>query len=98
MRNLFYYCPKLTEVKGIENWNIQGLNSSNDLQLVLYQTEIDTVTYDQLLVNWEAQASSIPFQTPHFGDARVTENSAAHTARSSLIANYGWSISDGGYA
>ena len=96
---MFYYCRYLTEIKGVENWNIQGLVNSNSLDIFLYYTTLDTVTYDQLLVNWEAQASSIPVAlSPNFGDCEYTKDSTADLARSSLINNYGWSISDGGYA
>jgi len=96
---MFYHCKVLTEIKGIENWNIQGLVNSNSLDIFLYYVTLDTVTYDQLLVNWEAQASSIPVAlSPNFGDCEYTKDSTADLARSSLINNYGWSISDGGYA
>ncbi len=69
-----------------------GLVSNMDLMLA--DTLFDTTNYDKLLISWESQ--------PHLNNvvfgcsAKYTAGSAAETARTNLINNNGWTITDGG--
>jgi len=56
---------------------------------------LPTATYDDLLVNWEAQAvnNSVSFNG---GNSTYTSGSAAATARQALIDDHSWTITDGG--
>jgi len=82
-------------ITGIEDFDITSL-LVNRLTNFLYGTSIATSVYDQLLVNWEAQAWSNT-QNPNFGSSTYTASSAAATARADLI-TAGWTITDGGTA
>ena len=98
MQNMLYNCTALTSIVGIEDWDITGLNSTGDLGNFLTGGKMTTAQYDNLLVNWEAQASGIPAMTASFGASKYTGGGAAATARQDLIDIDGWSISDGGIA
>ena len=98
MAYVFELCNALTSVVGLENWDITGLNGTNDLNGFLTNGKMTTAQYDNLLINWEAQASVIPAMTPSFGASKYTGGGAAATAHASLNNTYGWGISDGGIA
>ena len=97
MSSMFYNCINLTDIVGVENFNIEGLNSTGDLNNFIIGGSIPTSRYDALLVNWDAQE---PFDgmAPKFGSSTYTAGSAAATARANLISNDGWTITDGGTA
>jgi len=58
---------------------------------------ISTANYDALLIGWEGQ-SVVDGLSPHFGGSEYTSGGAAATARAALIADHGWTITDGGTA
>jgi surface protein len=97
MGEMFQSCNNLTDIVGVENFDIEGLNSTNDLNTFISGGSIPTSRYDALLVNWDAQE---PFDgmSPNFGNSTYTAGSAAATARANLISNDGWTITDGGTA
>ena len=97
MSSMFRSCSSLTDVIGVENFDIEGLNSTNDLDSFMIGVTLPTARYDALLVNWDAQE---PFDgmSPHFGNSKYTASSAAAAARANLISNDGWVITDGGTA
>ena len=95
MGNMFNGCSALTSMIGVEDWDITGLNSTDDINNFLTVGKMTTPQYDNLLINWEAQASVIPAMTPSFGASILTLAGAADTAKQSLINTYGWTISDG---
>ena len=82
---------------GVEDFDIEGLNSVGDLSNFMTNVTLPTARYDALLVNWDAQE---PFDgmSPDFGNSTYTAGSAAATARANLISNDGWTITDGGTA
>jgi surface protein len=86
----------------ISNWDINQVNNfTNFMRLA---TGLSTTNYDLLLVEWETNLQSAypsgvgyPFTISiDFGGSQYTLLSAAATARASLIATYGWTITDGG--
>ena len=97
MNDMFYRCAGLTDVIGVENFNIEALDRTSRLSRFMGDVTLPTARYDALLVNWDAQE---PFDgmTPDFGNSRYTAGSAAATARANLISNDGWTITDGGTA
>ena len=95
MGYMFYGCSGLTSIVGVEDWDITGLDGTADLTLFLTGGKMTTAQYDNLLVNWEAQAV-FAGMTPSFGASKYTGVSAAATARAALISADGWTITDGG--
>ena len=95
---MFYGCSGLTSIVGVEDWDITGLDGTADLTLFLTGGKMTTAQYDNLLINWEAQASVIPAMTAAFGASKYTGGGAAATAHASLTDVYGWAIGDGGIA
>jgi len=97
MSSMFRNCSSLADIIGVESFDIEGLNSTGDLNNFMINVTIPTARYDALLVNWDAQE---PFDgmSPNFGNSTYTAGSAAATARANLISNDGWTITDGGTA
>jgi len=76
---------------GVHQFSIASLTTAT---FFMRNSKMDTITYDLLLVNWQAQPHN-PNVTIDFGASQYTLGSAAATARAALIAN-GWVITDGG--
>jgi len=97
MSNMFRDCSSLTDIIGVEDFNIEGLNSVGDLSNFMNNVTLPTARYDALLINWDAQE---PFDamTPNFGNSTYTGGGTAAAARANLISNDGWTITDGGIA
>jgi hypothetical protein len=76
----------------ISNWDINQVSNFLDF---MNGVTLSTTNYDLLLVGWEAQAPTSGLSV-NFGGSKYTLLSAAATARASLIATYGWTITDGG--
>jgi surface protein len=97
MAAMFANCPSATDVVGVEDFDIEGLNSTNDVDSFMFNVTLPTSRYDALLINWDAQE---PFDgmSPHFGSSQYTSGGAAAAARANLISNDGWTITDGGTA
>ena len=76
----------------LSNWDI---NQVTDFDNFMLGVTLSTANYDALLVAWEAQAP-LTGKSINFGGSKYTLLSAAATARASLIATYGWTITDGG--
>jgi len=97
MASMFQNCSSLADIIGVESFDIEGLNSTDDLNNFMNNVTLPTARYDALLVNWDAQE---PFDgmSPNFGNSTYTAGSAAATARANLISNDGWTITDGGTA
>jgi surface protein len=85
-------CSSLTDITGVDNFNISSVTNFNSF---LQGTTLPTARYDQLLINYEAQApnSGLNF---HGGNSQYTLGGAAETARTSLATTYSWTITDGG--
>lgn len=95
MPYMFQSCSLLTSIVGAEDFDITGLNSTGDLTNFITVGKMTTAQYDNLLVNWEAQAV-FAGMSPSFGASKYTGGSAAATARAALISADGWTITDGG--
>ena len=97
MSKMFQNCTSLTDIIGVEDFNIEGLNSTGDLSNFMTTVTLPTVRYNALLINWNAQE---PFDamTPNFGSSTYTGGGTAAAARANLISNDGWTITDGGVA
>ena len=97
MNTMFYKCSGLTDIIGVEDFNIEGLNSTSDLNNFMNNVTLPTARYDALLSNWDAQ-EAFDAMTPHFGNSTYTGGGTAAAARANLISNDGWTITDGGIA
>ena len=97
MYTMFYLCTSLTDIVGVEDFNIEALDSTTDLDNFATSITLPTARYDALLINWDAQE---PFDgmSPNFGSSTYTAGGAAAAARANLISNDGWTITDGGTA
>lgn len=75
----------------IGSWNI---TSVTNMGWMFGSVTLSTANYDALLIGWEAQAvqNNVTF---HGGNSKYSVGAAA-TARAALIADHGWSITDGG--
>jgi surface protein len=74
----------------LSSWNINNVTSFDS---IFDQTSLSTKNYDSILISWSSQnpKSGVLFRdTP-------TQYCKGQTARQSLIDNYGWTITDGGY-
>ena len=85
----------------LSGWNIINVtNFSNFLKGVT----LSTSNYEAILVGWESTLQNtypngIGYTATiniNFGGSQYTSGSAADTAKTSLINNFGWTISDGG--
>jgi len=85
----------------ISGWDITGFT---DFTSFMNGAQLSTVNYNALLVGWEATLQAAypsgsgytPTISISFGSSQYTLGGAAETARTSLITNFGWTISDGG--
>ena len=91
MSNMFRSCGS-PDIIGIEDFNIGSVTTFFNF---LFLTTISTSSYDNLLINYEAQAPN-PNLSFHGGKSKYTAGGAAEAARYSLINTYGWTITDGG--
>ena len=97
MGGMFYRCSSLTDVVGVENFDIEGINTVSGFQFFMTLVTLPTARYDALLVNWDAQ-DPLDNLVPTFGNSKYTAGGTAAAARANLISTDGWSISDGGTA
>ena len=84
----------------LSGWDFTALSFSYSLNYFMANCTLSTTNYDALLVSWANQASNMPTNMTSviMGSSTYTANSAAATARSTLINTYGWTITDGGTA
>ncbi len=99
MASMFSAASALTSLAGVEDFDITGLNSTDDLSGFLTSGSMTTAQYDNLLVKWEAQVSatpSIPAMTASFGGSIHSPSPAAGAvSKFFLVVIYGWTIEDG---
>jgi len=97
MYAMFYNCSGLTDIIGVDAFDISGLNDVASLTNFANGVTLPTSRYDALLIAWEAQD---PFDgmAPNFGGSTYTGGGAVAAARASLISRDGWTITDGGVA
>jgi len=90
--------------QNISNWDITSV--SNFLFFLTSTNALTTSNYDAILIGWEATLQATypngsgytPIISIDFGGAEYTGGGAAETARTSLINNFNWTITDGGIA
>ena len=97
MASMFQNCSSTTDIIGVEDFNIEGLNSAGDLNNFMNLVTLPTARYDALLINWDAQ-EPLDAMTPNFGSSTYTGGGTAAAARANLISNDLWVINDGGIA
>jgi len=85
------------DIIGVENFDIEALNSTSALSRFMYNISIPTARYDALLINWDAQ-DPLDNLVPNFGSSQYTAGGTAAAARANLISTDGWTIIDGGTA
>ena len=97
MSTMFRECTSLTDIVGVDTFDIGGLNTTTSLTNFATNVTLPTARYDALLIAWEAQD---PFDgmSPNFGSSTYTGGGAVATAHASLISRDGWTITDGGVA
>lgn len=80
----------------ISNWDFSSLTGTGCLTYFGSGLSLSPANYDALLAKWQSQAQSIPenLTLVDMGTSRYTSSGAA--ARLDLVANYGWTITDGG--
>ncbi len=92
MDNMFSFSSGLTDIVGIENFNIGNIGNVTNF---LIGVTLPTSRYDNLLINYEAQAPNTGLNF-NGGNSKYTAGGAAEAARTNLINTYNWIISDGG--
>jgi len=85
----------------ISTWDFSGLDGSTDLNdFMLNAPGLSPTNYDALLIAWSdaADASTIfSPQSPNMGGSKYS-SAEALAARTNLVDNYSWTITDGGAA
>jgi len=85
----------------LSNWNIINVTNFNDFAR---DATFSTSNYDAILIGWESTLQGTypngsgytPTISINFGNSQYTSGGAAETARTSLINNFNWTITDGG--
>lgn len=90
MQRMFENCLSFNQNLG--GWNINSLTNAIDM---FKGATLSTANYDALLIGWEAQAvqNNVTFNG---GNSNYTLGGAAETARTNLINDHSWTITDGG--
>ena len=91
MDSMFQNCPSLTGLD-VSAWQIPLVTTADNF---MNGSGMDIATYDQTLINWEAQAHQQRL-TIDFGTSQYTSGGAAEAARTALINNDAWLLTDGG--
>ena len=79
----------------LNNWDVTNITSFGDF--LRASDGYSTANYDSLLISWGAQDVSLN-ESINFGGSQYTAGGAAEAARTFLITNKGWTITDGGAA
>ena len=97
MDSMFRLTLTLTDITGVDDFDIEGLGFTYSLDNFALSGKIGTTTYTSLLTLWAAQN---PFDSmdPHFGTGSTytLADTPAVDGRAKLIATDLWSITDGG--
>ncbi|WP_177428264.1 BspA family leucine-rich repeat surface protein [Candidatus Venteria ishoeyi] len=86
----------------LDKWDVSSLTSASNFRQIL--GGFSTTNYDALLIGWEQSLQDAfpngvgytPTISIAFGSSKYTSGGSAETARTSLINNFGWTITDGG--
>lgn len=88
--------------RNIANWTVHQVTSFSNF--MTDATGLETAIYDAVLIGWEADLQAAypggvgytPTISINFGGSQFTSGGAGETAKNSLVANFGWTITDGG--
>ncbi len=91
MRYMFNWAVAFDQ--DIGGWDVTALTDATNMFL---SATLSTANYDALLIGWEAQAvqDNVAF---HGGNSKYSAGAAA-TARTALVNDHSWTITDGGQA
>jgi surface protein len=101
MSNTFFGATSFDQ--NLSSWDIANVtNFTNFAKNITFSTS----NYDAILIGWESTLQGTypngsgytPIISINFGGAEYTGGGAAETARTSLINNFNWTITDGGIA
>lgn len=101
MSNTFFDATSFDQ--NLSAWDISNVTNFTNFAK---STTFSTSNYDAILIGWEATLqAAFPNGTGYapsigidFGNSEYTGGGAAETARTSLINNFNWTITDGGIA
>ena len=79
----------------MDNWDVSNITVFKEF--MANSDALSTSNYDALLISWGSQDVSLNEQVS-FGSSQYTPGAAAEAARTFLITNKGWTITDGGAA
>ncbi len=79
----------------MDNWDVSNITIFKEF--MTNADALSTSNYDALLISWGSQDVSLNEQIS-FGSSQYTAGGAAEAARTFLITNKGWTITDGGAA
>ena len=79
----------------MNNWDVSNITDFRDF--MSNNDGYSTANYDALLISWGAQDVSLN-ESINFGSSQYTAGGDAEAARTNLITNKGWTITDGGTA
>lgn len=94
MDSMFASSPTLVANLSISGWNVSNLTTATAF---MTGGTLATSEYDNVLINWEAQSVQNSV-TIDFGNSQYTGGGAAEAARTALINDHSWTITDGGAA
>ena len=95
MQYMFYNCVNLTDIIGVNNFNIESIQNIYNLNSFAGFVTLPTARYDSLLINWNNQ-NIINEIIVDFGLSKYSSGSQANAARINLTDVRLWSINDGG--
>jgi surface protein len=101
MANTFFGSTSFDQ--NLSSWDIANVTNFTNFAK---NTTFSTSNYDAILIGWEATLQAAfpngsgytPSISINFGNSEYTGGGAAETARTSLINNFNWTITDGGIA
>ena len=97
-REMFYGASSFDQ--DISSWDFRGCDDENDLRDFFRNAQLSTSNYNALLVRWRNQVDSMDFNGDdmivHMGSS--TRSGTGASARSYLISEHDWTITDGGSA
>jgi surface protein len=98
MQQMFDDCGSLSDIIGVDQFNIEAINSTSLLTYFCRGVTLPTPRYDSLLIAWDAQSVKSSMTNVHFGGSLYTAGGAAEAARTNLDTVDLWTIIDGGPA
>ncbi len=101
MSNTFFGATSFDQ--NLSSWDIANVTNFTNFAK---SSTFSTSNYDAILIGWEATLQAAfpngtgytPTISINFGNSEYTGGAAAETARTSLINNFNWTITDGGIA